>query len=405
MQLLNPVKPIKLAYLVSHPIQYQAPLLRMLAQQPGIDLTVFYCSKISLNQFTDPEFRTAITWDVPLLEGYKHRFLPALGRDDTLGFLKPFVRGLKCELKRGQFDALWVHGWGRWSHIRAIAIGHRLGLMVLLRGEAGLHLDAPSGVKKWAKDLFVRWLLPKVDRYLAIGSQNRAFYLHCGVDPRKLYDVPYAVDNEFFRKRAEEASRSREELRRSLGLEPGRPVILYAGKLTARKRANDLVEAYRRLSSDGRTEPRAYLLIVGDGELSADLQQRARETGWASIRFMGFKNQTELPRYYDLCDVFVLPSVQEPWGLVINEVMNAGRAVIVSDEVGCGPDLVRQGENGYVFRAGDIADLSRALRDVLADPGKTAAMGRRSSELISRWGFTEDIVGLKQALASVPVTK
>lgn len=393
------MKPLKLAYLVSHPIQYQAPMLRLVAQQPEIDLTVFFCSKISLNQFTDPEFKQSITWDVPLLEGYKHRFLPVVGRDDTLGFARPWVYGLKRELKRGEFDALWIHGWGRWSHIWAIVTGRRLGLMVLLRGEAGLHLDPPCGIKKWVKDHFVKWLIPKVGRFLTIGSQNRAFYLRHGADSRKLYDVPYAVDNGFFQKRAEEASRSREELRRILGLEPGRPVILYASKMIARKCAGDLLEAYARLSPDQRAEPRQYLLFVGDGELRPELEARAAGFGWRSVRFLGFKNQTELPRYYDLCDVFVLPSRQEPWGLVINEVMNAARAVIVSDEVGCGADLVRHGENGYIFPAGDIAGLAHALQQVSADPERMADMGRRSLAIINRWGFDEDIAGLKQALA------
>jgi glycosyltransferase involved in cell wall biosynthesis len=122
---------------------------------------------------------------------------------------------------------------------------------------------------------------------------------------------------------------------------------------------------------------------------------------WSSIKFLGFKNQTELPRYYDLCDVLVLPSVFEPWGLVINEVMNAGRAVVVSDQVGCGPDLVKRGKNGYVFKAGDIAGLRAALDNILRDQEKCRALGRKSLEIIEKWSIEEDIVGLKQALADV----
>jgi glycosyltransferase involved in cell wall biosynthesis len=129
------------------------------------------------------------------------------------------------------------------------------------------------------------------------------------------------------------------------------------------------------------------------------LQALARATQWSSIKFLGFKNQTELPRYYDLCDVLVLPSVYEPWGLVINEVMNAGRAVIISDQVGCGPDLVHPGVNGYIFPAGDIAALARALTDVLNDPNRPRRMGARSLEIIRHWSFTEDLQGLQQALA------
>jgi glycosyltransferase involved in cell wall biosynthesis len=190
-------------------------------------------------------------------------------------------------------------------------------------------------------------------------------------------------------------------LRTLLGLAPGRPIILYASKMVERKRPGDLLEAYIRLSTDGRREPHPYLLFIGDGELRAELEAHAVRLGWGSIRFLGFKNQTELPAYYDLCDVFVLPSVQEPWGLVVNEVMNAGRAVIVSDEVGCAPDLVKSDINGRVFRAGDIEGLRSALAAVVDSPEKARIMGQRSVEIMSHWGFREDVAGLRHALEAV----
>ena len=116
------------------------------------------------------------------------------------------------------------------------------------------------------------------------------------------------------------------------------------------------------------------------------------------MRFLGFKNQSELPAYYDLCDLFVMPTVFEPWGLVVNEVMNAGRAVIVSDQVGCAPDLVRDGNNGFIYQAGNVADLHRVLRIALADPVRLKDMGRRSLDIINRWSFEDDVQGLRDAL-------
>ena len=157
--------------------------------------------------------------------------------------------------------------------------------------------------------------------------------------------MPYAVDNEFFRTAAERARPHRERLRAELGLQPGRAVILFASKMQPHKRAADLLEAYARLSPDTAAEPAAYLVFAGDGEERARLERRARALKWDSIRFIGFRNQSELPALYDLCDVFVLPSEHEPWGLVVNEAMNAGKPVIVSDRVGAGPDLVEDGVN------------------------------------------------------------
>ena len=391
----------RLAYLVSHPIQYQAPLLRLISAEPDIDLTVFFCSDLSVREYHDVGFGQALQWDVPLLDGYRHEFLPAFGGTDRLSFWRPLTHGLARRLDEGNFDALWIHGWGYWSHLLAVSSARRRGVKILMRGESGLHLTTRGRVRRGLKRILMHYLVTNVDAFLTIGEHNRKYYLHHGAAPERLFPVPYSVDNAFFQEKAARAGPDRERLRTLLGLAPGRPVILYASKMIERKRPGDLLEAYIRLSGDGTHEPDPYLLFIGDGELRPELEARAARLNWNSIKFLGFKNQTELPGYYDLCDVFVLPSVQEPWGLVINEVMNAGRAVIVSDEVGCAPDLVKSGENGYVFKAGDISDLRNALVSVLNNLEMTRDMGRKSLEIINHWGFREDIAGLHGALEAI----
>jgi glycosyltransferase involved in cell wall biosynthesis len=401
-------KKFKLAYLVSHPIQYQAPLLRQLAQEQDIELKVFFCSDISIRPFKENEFGHEFKWDVPVLDGYPYEFLPSSGffkpiaRDGStnLSFLRPLNYGLSKRLRAGNFDALWIHGWGYWTNIYAITVAKRLGIKVLMRGESHLHLPKRSGAKRFIKENFLRTFIANLDACLNIGSWNKDFYLHYGADPKKIFDVPYAVDNAFFQQKCSEAALNREALRASLQLQPGRPVILYASKMTERKRAQDLLEAYSGLSVND-AEPHPYLLFIGDGEMRATLEQRAANLGWNSIKFLGFKNQTELPQFYDLCDIFVLPSFHEPWGLVVNEVMNAGRAVVVSDQVGCGPDLVEPGQNGYVFKAGDIADLRIGLKTILSDHTVIEYMGKKSLEIINRWGFAQDIAGIRKSLESV----
>jgi glycosyltransferase involved in cell wall biosynthesis len=178
-------------------------------------------------------------------------------------------------------------------------------------------------------------------------------------------------------------------------------VILFAGKLQPRKHCDHLMEAYRRLSRGVGEEPSPYLAIVGDGEERAALERQAAATGFRSIRFCGFRNQSELPRYFDLATVFVLPSRHEPWGLIVNEVMNAGRAVIVSDDVGAAPDLIADGVNGCVYPVGDVDALARALRRVLETPGNAEAMGQRAFVRIQSWSFEEDVQGLRRALEHV----
>ena len=369
---------IRLAYLVTHPIQYQAPLLRRIAAEPGIDLTVFFCSDFSLKSYLDPYFGKFIAWDIPLTGGYRHEILPALGGRDRLSFWRPFNYGLARRLSRGNFDVLWVHGYNRWFHWLAMGWAKIRGLKVLVRDEATLISASRHKLKRLAKRLFFLILRNLGDGFLAIGTLNAQYYQSYGIAAERIFSVPYAVDNAFFQEKARAAARSRERLRRELGLTPGRPIILYVSKLSEVKRGVDLLEAYIGMSPDQVQEPHPYLIFIGEGSQRQALEERAGTMHWGSIKFLGFRNQTELPGYYDLCDVLVLPSAFEPWGLVINEAMNAGRAVVVSDQVGCGPDLVRPGENGAVFPAGDIAGLRQALVDLTGDPQKCRTMGEKS---------------------------
>jgi glycosyltransferase involved in cell wall biosynthesis len=392
-------KTIRLAYFVSHPIQYQAPLLRRIAREPDIDLKVFFSSDHSVRGYKDSGFGVRVEWDVPLLDGYNYEFLPSLRNGDELGFAKPLNWGILNRLRKGGFDAVWVFGYNSLACLNAIVAARLLGMPVILRAESNLQDHVRSKMTLTAKRMLCAFLRSSTDCVVPIGKHNQEYWTHYfGKDfPAAL--MPYAVDNEFFRRKALEAAPRREEFRRQLGLDPGRPVILYASKLLTRKRCIDLVEAYIRLSSAPEVDPPAYLLIVGDGEERAALEARVRESGLRSIRFLGFRNQTELPQFYDLCEVFVLPSYNETWGLIVNEVMNAGRPIIVTDQVGCQPDLVHDGLNGFVYPAFDVDRLSQCLRHLLDNPGLRATMGENSLRIIQQYSFEQDVDGLRKALA------
>ncbi len=387
----------RLACLVSHPIQYQAPLLRAVARERSIDLTALFLSDFSVRTYRDRGFGSRVRWDVPLLGGYRHLVLaPSRGSttpSDPTGRWRPWVPRLGRVLAEGRYDALWIHGWSHQTSWRAIAAARRLGMKVLLRGESNLLGRPRHGLRR----LLLARLFRRVDGFLAIGSANREFYRSHGVPDERIVSMPYAIDNDALRDRVQQAAAKRAALRRLIGFDESRPVILFCAKLLPRKRPFDLLDAYRQLSPDGVREPDAGLVFVGDGPLREELQARARALGWSSIRFAGFRNQTELPAFYDLCDVLVLPSEHETWGLVVNEALAAGRAVVVSDRVGCGPDLVRDGENGFVFPLGDVAALADRLRRTLAE-GAPARMGLAGRARIEGWGLQQDVDGLLAAL-------
>jgi glycosyltransferase involved in cell wall biosynthesis len=299
------------------------------------------------------------------------------------------------------FDALWVHGYATANSMHGMLAAKALGIPVLLRAESWLRDRGRSGVKLAMKHGFFAGLKLLVDGVLPIGTQNAEYWRHYFGGDVPQFPMPYAVDNGYFAQRAREARAERAILQAELGLDQARPVILFASKLQPRKHCDHLLEAYARLATGPDAQPRPYLVVVGDGEERAALERQAAATGFDSIRFCGFRNQSELPRFFDLATVFVLPSRHEPWGLIVNEVMNAGRAVIVSDDVGSAADLIEDGLNGCIYPVGDVGALTDALRRVLDTEGAAEAMGRRAFERIQRWGFEEDVAGLRRALAAV----
>ncbi|MGA2049360.1 MAG: glycosyltransferase family 4 protein [Terracidiphilus sp.] len=392
---------IRVAYFVTHPIQYQAPLLKRIAQEPDIDLKVFFSSDHSVRGSVDKGFGVQVKWDTPLLDGYNYEFLPALrdameGR--VFGSTGPLNHGIKRRIRDGHFDAVWVHGYNYLTNLQAIRVASSMKIPVLLRAESTLHDRPRSPFKLAIKDRFFNWLKPRVSAVLSIGEENTTYWKHHFGEDFPIFPFLYAVDNQYFQRQCLAASKTREEFRASLGLEPNRPVILFSAKLVPRKRCIDLVEAYLRLAIPASIQPFPYLLIVGDGELRPMLEARARDARPDDVRFLGFRNQSELPRFYDLCDVFVLASVDEPWGLAVNEVMNAGRPVIVSDEVGCQKNLVKNGVNGCVVRAGDVEGLAEALRIVLASRETGKKMGAESLRIINSYSFEQNVSGLRQTL-------
>lgn len=393
---------VRLAYVVSHPIQYQAPLLRRIAREPDIDLTVLFGSDFSVRGYQDRGFGVEVQWDVSLLDGYRSEFLPRLRDTGTVSPLSPISRGIVRRLRgrdgRPAFDALWVHGYASANALHGILAANALGIPVLLRAESWLADRPRNRATLAAKELFFRLLRPAVAATLPIGSRNRDYWARYLGEDMPQFLMPYAVDNAYFTARAKVADTA--QLRAELQLSPERPVILFASKLQQRKHTDHLLEAYHRLClSVPSAHP--YLVIVGDGEERARLEAFANELNLEGIRFAGFRNQSELPGFFAMAQVFVLPSRHEPWGLIVNEAMASGCAVVVSDDVGAHVDLITDGVEGFVYPTGDVDALADALRQVLVSPEQAQRMGEAARSRITNWDFEADVHGLRGALEAV----
>ncbi len=385
---------VRIAVVNSHPVQYSAPLYAYVNQDPALDITALYCTDYSLRGGLDPGFGQAITWDIDLLEGYRSVFLGERVSTRSIdGFWSLIVPELWGEIRSGKYDAVWLHGYAYAAYVLAFVAAKSKGLPVYMRSETHLALGRPRW-KQRLRDAVLKLAYRYVDRFLAIGTANHAYYLSLGVPEDKIHFVPYTVDNDRFIAAARITDRERHDLRAKLGLPGDLPVVMFASKFMPRKHPESLLHAAALLRDQGM---RVAVLMVGTGEMEQELRALAKHLKLEHVAFPGFVNQSELPRVYATADVFVLPSADEPWGFIINEVMCAGLPVVVSESIGSTPDLVRDGENGRLIKAGDEHELATALKEVLVDPAKRAQMGRKSLEIVSDWSYRRCRQGLLSA--------
>ncbi len=369
----------KLAIITTHPIQYYAPLFKLLHQQKKLQIKVFYTwGDASLNQF-DPGFGKSINWDIPLLEGYDFQFEKNTskkpGSHSFWGIKNP---DLSKNIKAWQADALLVFGWAYQSHLQAL-IYFKNKIPVFFRGDSTL-LNKKNSAENSIKTFLLKLIYSRVDHAFYVGTNNKAYFKNYGLQEKQLTFAPHAVDNErFVKDRSIEAA----ALRSKLEISPEEIIILFAGKLEPVKNASLLLEAFEKLDQQN-----THLLFVGNGPLEKELKAKKSMLKTAlRVHFLDFQNQSAMPFIYQTCDLFCLPSKSETWGLAVNEAMACRKAILVSDQVGCAVDLVLEGKNGAIFQSENVADLVEKLRILCQHKSLLENYGRVSSAIIKNWNF------------------
>jgi glycosyltransferase involved in cell wall biosynthesis len=391
--------PIRLTIVQTHPVQYEAPWFRRIAADcPEIDLTVLYAARPTpVQQGTG--FGHAFEWDANLLDGYRNRVVRESHPDDE--FSTGRFRGLDVEeigeaVRASEPDVVLVPGWHSITMARAIFAARRAGIPVLYRGDSN-NLAAPAGWRRLAWHAKTRALLAQYSGYLSVGSLSREYLLAHGVSPMRVFASGHAVDNECFAAGAAPhlTEAGRIAARADCAARPGEFLVLFAGKVEAQKRPMDAVRAVASMG------PNVVLAIAGSGPLDRDICTEASGLG-VRIARLGFVNQSRLAAVYAAADCLVLPSAHESWGLVVNEAMATGLPAVVTDRVGCAPDLVIPGETGEVYRAGEPADLAQALERVRSRGGRET-MGPACRARVARHSFAAATTGLMAACQSVVV--
>jgi glycosyltransferase involved in cell wall biosynthesis len=386
--------PYRLAIVASHVIQYQDPLFRLLASDPGIELTVLYCARHGADVYRDEDMKTSLAWDIDLLSGYRHVFLRNLSSDLNRGYTRLMNPGIVPALARGGYDAvIFMTGWGSITALLGIATCRFFRIPSFLYGDSSLP-PAEDSPRASLRAGFLRAIFGSVAGFMVSGVRNADYYAHYGADRGTFFLLPWAIDNERFASAGQLTAEGRASLRAQYGIAPGAMAILFSAKLVPRKDPLTLLRAFARM----RRRAGAALVFMGDGELRPALEAYVREQGIPDVHFLGFVNQRDIPRHYAMCDVFALPSTYEPRGAVINEAMACGLPVIVTDRCGSIGDIVMAGENAFVYDAGNVAQLASDLDALAADPALRARMGQRSRELIAEWGYARAVRGVKEML-------
>lgn len=357
-----------------------------------------YFSDTSIKGDKDFGFGQAVKWDTPVMEGYSSSFVKnwRRGRSMNNKFWDVFNPGVIRILWKSKEKIVLVNGWVYSSHLMAIIFAKLIGKQVWMRGDNPLNqeLKKSKRLRLLKKCVMTPFFYLFIDKFLFVGNQNKLFYKYYGVTDEKLIFAPHAVDNEYFKEKANDFKNKKDALKTELLMPLEKKIILVCGKYIAKKRPLDLLKAFSLLPKDQYT-----LVFVGEGELRGKMEQYISSNKLNDVLLTGFINQSQISKYYAAADVFVMCSgMGETWGLAVNEAMNFGLPVIVSETCGCSYDLVQNGKNGFVVEEGDVSALSVKLLLILENEDLAHTMGIESKKLVDHYSIPTIVVNIKNAL-------
>lgn len=364
------LKGIKMAFIHNAIMPYRRPFFERLDLQYDMDLIL-----------VDP----GVTTSVYGVAGDDGQLRPTV----LTGPLK-YIRMARA-LLRGEYDII-VDSLERRS-ILSFLISRVTGIPVLYwseewgEGKAGLANSLLFPLSKF--------VARHADGVLVPGSNHKAYFVGNGVAEDRITVMPNASNMEF--RPLGDVKRS--ELKAELNIGE-KSVILYVGRLVRQKGVEYLLQALSEMP------PTWVLVVVGEGENKVSLVRLSQKLGIADdVRFLGRVDNEDLFRYYHLSDVVVVPSttiggLNDAWVFVLNEAMLFGRAVIATKAVGAAPDMVVEGENGFIVPERDALSLRKALERTIVD-GESERMGKKSSERISHFTYDTMVDAFDRAVAKI----
>jgi len=367
------MKNYKVALITNIPSPYRIPLFEKIAEHPSVDLCVYFTAISEKNR----------EWVVELSDKFKYKILPCFtlkyrGKDLFSYHINPSIIQ---ELIKNNYDVVIAGGYSSFAtQISSLLCKLRNTPFILWSGDT---INEPGLLRKISLPL-AKFIVKHSNAFVAYGNRAKEYLITLAATPEKIFIAYNTVDTDFFIQQSLKYRTQKDELKDKIGIK-NKMVVLYVGQLIERKNVDTLIKACSKLKS----ELDAALLIVGDGTQKNELKNLCIKNKINDVFFVGFKQREELPRYYAISDLFVLPSTQEVWGLVLNEAMCCGLPIITTNKVGASVDLITDGVNGYVVESRNTEQLYEAMKKILSDPEVVARMGKASKEIIEK-GFTID---------------
>ncbi len=294
--------------------------------------------------------------------------------------------------------AVVVGGYNDLARLRLIRWCRSAGVRVFLNADSNVHLDVATGLRAAAKRALVGWVVRRCDGILPCGNFGREYFLRYGAENGRIFDFPYEPDYALIEQLP------REEIDRacqSLGLKPGRRRMVFCARMTDFKKPDMAIDAFAAIAE---RRPEWDLVLIGSGPMLEQMKTRVPDRIKDRVTFAGFiGEQRTISAIYRASDVFVHPSIYEPWGVVINEAVCAGMAIVAARTVGAAGELLRDGVNGRAFEPGDLAGMTKSLLDA-TDPANLPRYKAASAEVLADWRHRGDPVqGLRRALVATGV--
>ena len=378
----------KLAIISSHPIQYNAPMFALLSKSDIIEPKIFYTWSQSKESLFDVDFGKTIEWDIPLLDGYEYEFVENTATDPG----PHHGKGIDCPslpavIENWGADAILIFGWNYTAHNAAMKY-FKGKIPIYFRGDSTL-IDETGGIKQLLRRLYLKWIYRNTDYAFYVGKNNKKYFLAHGVPEDKLFFAPHAIDNNRFNDSTGEYQKEAAIIRKELNISEDEVVILFVGKFESKKNPLILIEAAKKIDDSS-----LHFVFVGNGDWEDEMKKQSAEM--SNIHYLAFQNQSRMPVIYYMSDILALPSQGpgETWGLVVNEAMACGRAILVSTKAGCFSNLVKNGKNGYIFESGNVNECVESIKKM--NNKKTCEeMGKQSQKMIQTWSFAEIVKSLE----------